>query len=258
MALRASADICTITSDVSLKGRRALFNRITITQGRSTQRPKVFFGPGPMSVFSFLALLLFGAANFGGVPAQQVKSTTASNQPNAKALANESASSTSGRDFASLTKRKNTSPPQPGVQITFEEFVSKTPDPAYSSQGARLVLHNNTQWPIHLGKHYDPTVAGESIIYTIELADGTIDERKYVDVTRDDILMPRKTMSFLVPREDFPKGSKIYVEFAFPWDYVPPQENIGDQTVHRAYFRAADLPPWPQSGNSFRDFRKRS
>ena len=101
-----------------------------------------------------------------------------------------------------------------------------------------------------MGKHYDPTVAGESIIYTIELADGTIDERKYVDVTRDDILMPRKTMSFLVPREDFPKGSKIYVEFAFPWDYVPPQENIGDQTVHRAYFRAADLPPWPQSGNA--------
>jgi hypothetical protein len=145
-----------------------------------------------------------------------------------------------------LTLAQKINPKRPAVYIIFRDFVAKTPDPAYPSQGARLVLHNNTRWAIFYTGHYDPTVAGEQIIYIIELADGQRDERKYVDVVRSGIkIMSGKTLTFMVPRADFPKGSKIYVEFSFSWDHVSAENNIGDATVHRAYFRANDLPKWP-------------
>lgn len=133
---------------------------------------------------------------------------------------------------------------RPSVYITFQRFVEKTPDPAYPSEGAQFLLHNNTRWPIYVGKDYDPTIGGESVIYIIELPDGGRVTRKRVHGARDDKVMPGATLTFLVPRGDFPKGGKIYVEFFFSWEFVPPQDNIGDQTVHRAYFRASDLPAW--------------
>ena len=135
---------------------------------------------------------------------------------------------------------------RPGVYISFEKFQKVSPEPGFPSEGAQLLLHNNTRWPIYLRKDYDPTIAGESVIYIIELSDGSRDIRKHVDVTRQDKLMPGKTLSFFVPRGDFPNGGKIYVEFVFSWEFVPPEENVGDQTVHRAYFRASDLPAWTQ------------
>ena len=45
-------------------------------------------------------------------------------------------------------------PKRPGVYLTFSEFVAKTN--THPSQGARLVLHNNTKWPIQYGKWLDP------------------------------------------------------------------------------------------------------
>jgi hypothetical protein len=147
---------------------------------------------------------------------------------------------------AHVTAAQKLNPKRPAVYITFKDFVIKTPDPAYPSQGARLTLHNNTKWPVYYGADYEPTVAGEQIIYIIELADGQRDVRMHVDVVRRGIkLMPGKTLTFMVPRGDFPQGSMIYIEFSFSWDYVSPENNIGDQTVHRAYFRANELPKWP-------------
>ena len=54
----------------------------------------------------------------------------------------------------------------------------------------------------------------------------------------------RVDYEFTVPPGDFPQGSEIYVGFSFSWDYVSPEQNIGYQTVHRAYFRASELPAW--------------
>ena len=136
-------------------------------------------------------------------------------------------------------------PKRPAVYVTFQSFIAKTPDPAYPSQGARLSLHNNTRWPIYYGADYAPTVAGEQVIYIIELSDGQRDVRKHTHGSRHIKLASGKSLTFIVPRDDFPQGSKIYVEFSFSWDYVSPENNIGDQTVHRAYFRANDLPKWP-------------
>jgi hypothetical protein len=131
---------------------------------------------------------------------------------------------------------------RPSVYITFKEFIDKTPDPAYPSQGARLLLHNNTRWPIHYVEHYDPTVAGAQISYIIELADGRRDERMYTSVVFGRKLMPGKTLSFVVPRGDLPEGSQIYVTFYFSWEEYRGRY----EPDHRAYFLVSRLPAWPK------------
>jgi len=134
---------------------------------------------------------------------------------------------------------------RPSLYITFGEFVKKTADVAYPSEGARLVLHNNTRWPIYYRKDYDPTAGGASIIYIIELEDGKRDVRNHVDVVSTSKLMPGKTLRFVVPRRDFPRGSEIYVEFNFSWE-LDHGERVRRESVHRAYFLSSNLPPWPQ------------
>jgi hypothetical protein len=132
------------------------------------------------------------------------------------------------------------------VYITFQEFLNTTSDPAYPSQGARLQLHNKTRWPIYYTEHYDPTVAGPQISYVIELEDGRRAKRRYVDTVDTGKLMPGRTLSLVVPRGDFPKGSKIYIEFYFSWE-TKNGERISDEAVHRAYFLSSELPEWPRS-----------
>jgi hypothetical protein len=135
---------------------------------------------------------------------------------------------------------------QPSVYITFAEFVKKVGGVECPSGCARLILHNNTKWPIYYTTAYDPTVEGAAITYMIELKDGSRDIRNRTDqVMRNNRLMPGKTLSFVVPKADFPDESKIYVDFTFSWEVVSVEKNSGDQTVHRAYFRASDLPVWP-------------
>ena len=134
----------------------------------------------------------------------------------------------------------------PSIYITFKEFVKDGSGMACPSGCARLMLHNNTRWPIYYATAYDPTVEGAAITYIIELQDGSRDVRNHVDqVMRNNRLMPGKTLSFVVPKTDFPDKSKIYIDFRFSWEVIPAKKNIGDQAVHRAYFRANDLPDWP-------------
>lgn len=134
----------------------------------------------------------------------------------------------------------------PSVYITFKEFVKNGPGMACPSGCARLILHNNTRWAIYYATAYDPTVEGAAVTYIIELQDGSRDVRNHVDqVMRNNRLMPGKTLTFVVPKADFPDKSKIYIDFSFSWEFIPAEKNIGDQAVHRAYFRANDLPAWP-------------
>lgn len=80
---------------------------------------------------------------------------------------------------------------------------------------ARLILHNNTRWPIYYATAYDPTVEGAAIVYIIELEDGCRDVRNQVDVVVRNNRLPGKTLTFVVPKADFPDKSKIYINFAF-------------------------------------------
>ena len=134
----------------------------------------------------------------------------------------------------------------PSVFISFKEFIAKTPDPAYPSQGVRLLIHNNTKWPIVYWTHYDPTVARGAIIYIIENRDGSREERAYVDVVMRGKLTPGNTLSLIIPRDNFPKGSSIYVEFNFLWE-LNNDDRVRDEAVHRAYFLASNLPTWPDA-----------
>jgi len=133
----------------------------------------------------------------------------------------------------------------PSVYITFKEFIAKTPDPAYPSQGAHLLIHNNTRWPIVYWTHYDPTVAGAAISYIIEKEDGSREERSYVDAVSRAKLMPGRTLSLIVPRHDFPENSQIYVEFSFSWE-LSNDDLVRNESVHRAYFLSSNLPAWPK------------
>ena len=136
-------------------------------------------------------------------------------------------------------------PKLPSVYLTFREFVPKTS--TQPSQGARLVLHNNTRWPLRYGEWLEPTPPGDSaIIYTTEVENGCFGEtRRHLDVVTERKLLPGKTVTFTVPREDFPPYSKIFVEVGFLWELVK-GERVRDEVVHRAYFLSIDLPRWPQ------------
>src|SRR5947208_12639780 len=108
----------------------------------------------------------------------------------------------------------------PSVYLTFDGFVKKTADEAYASKGARLVLHNNTKWPIQYGKWLDPVLHDDvAMIYTIELEPGCRDDRKHVDVMIRGELLSGRTVSFVVPKEDLPKNSEIYCDFNYHLEF---------------------------------------
>src|SRR5690348_13459735 len=64
---------------------------------------------------------------------------------------------------------------RPSVFISFDSFVKKKAAPGHPSEAARLILHNNTRWPIYYEKNYDPMVGAGSIIHVIEFVDGKRD-----------------------------------------------------------------------------------
>src|SRR3982750_4299374 len=75
--------------------------------------------------------------------------------------------------FPLETKGQKIDRDRPSVYLTFKEFVKKTASETHPSQGARLVLHNNTRWPIYYGKWFDQTLPGDvPLIYIIEMRDG--------------------------------------------------------------------------------------
>ena len=116
------------------------------------------------------------------------------------------------------------------------------PNQATRLDSVKLLLHNNTRWPIFYTRHYDPSFPGfDSMAYLIELENGCIDERKYVDVENTGKLLPGKVTTLMVPRKDFQKGSEIYVEFNYSWE-MGQVGSIRNETVHRAYFRSSELP----------------
>lgn len=146
---------------------------------------------------------------------------------------------------ANVTVAQKLNTKRPSVSITFKEFIEKTQG-AYTSQGARLLLHNNTRWPIYYSKDYDPIVEGAQVIYIIERADGCQEIRKHVDVVmRFNKLPPGRTLSFVVPRGDFLKDGVVYIEFHFSWE-LHGGETVRREALHRAYFISNDLPPWPK------------
>ena len=133
---------------------------------------------------------------------------------------------------------------RPTVYITFKDFIDKTKD-ANPSQAARLLLHNNSRWPIHYETHYDPAVARGQIIYVMESTDGSRDYGTYGDTVMGGTVMPGKTLEFVVPRGHFLKDGGIYVEFNFAWE-LRRGDTVQNETIHRVRFLSNDLPPWPK------------
>ena len=125
--------------------------------------------------------------------------------------------------------------------------MKKTASEAHPSQGARLVLHNNTRWPIRYGEWMEPALPGDvAVIYTTELDTRCLDRiSRHLDVVTEGKLLPGKSVNFTVPQEDFPKYSQLFVEFDFSWE-LSKGERLRDEVVHRAYFLSIDLPRWPE------------
>ena len=146
----------------------------------------------------------------------------------------------------SPSQSQKLNPKLPAVYITFKELVNKTASEANPSKGARLVLHNNTRWSIRYGEWLEPALPGDvALIYTLELEDGRLAPSRHLDVVTRGKLLPGKTITFTVPREDFPKNSQLFVEFDFSWE-LSKGERLRDEAVHRAYFLSIDMPRWPE------------
>jgi hypothetical protein len=128
----------------------------------------------------------------------------------------------------------------PSVYLRFKEDVNDND----GEEMARLTLRNNTKWPIIVERRFEPTLKGDVFLtYVIELATGCRDERYRVDVVMSTTLKPGNVVSFAVPLDDFSQGSKIYVEFSFPWETKDNGTLRIHEPIHRAYFSAYDLPP---------------
>ena len=127
----------------------------------------------------------------------------------------------------------------PSVYLRFKEYVNDND----GNEMARLTLRNNTKWPIIVERRFETTLKGDVFLtYVIELATGCRDERLRMDVVMSLKLKPGKGVSFAVPIDDFTQGSKIYVEFAFPWENQDNGNLRIYEPIHRAYFAAYDLP----------------
>lgn len=128
----------------------------------------------------------------------------------------------------------------PSVYLSFKEYLNDNE----GKEIIRMALRNNTTWPIIVTRLTGPALKGDiPLTYIIELATGCRDERLTVDVIMRVKLMPGKAVNFTVPRDDFSQGSKIYVEFTFPWEKREYGKPHLSEPVHRAYFSSRDLPP---------------
>jgi hypothetical protein len=134
---------------------------------------------------------------------------------------------------------------RPSVYLTFQGFVKKTASEADPSDGARMLLHNNTRWTILYGEWLERALPGDvAMIYTVELENGCMGGKRHFDVVTVGKLLPGKSVSFTVPREDFPKNSEIFVEVDYSWELVK-GERVRNEAVHRTYFLSSALPAWP-------------
>lgn len=134
---------------------------------------------------------------------------------------------------------------RPSVYITFQGFVRTV---SSEQPHVRLVLHNNTRWVIHYGEWLERVFSGgdAAIIYAVELKNGCLGGRGHTSVVTTGKLLPGRSISFLVPFEDFPKGSAIFLEFDYSWELIKGNRDR-NEAVHRAYFLASDLPRWLDS-----------
>lgn len=131
---------------------------------------------------------------------------------------------------------------RPGVFLSFKEYV-KLNDGTY---GARLILHNNTQWSIFFFQLMGQPLEGDIVAsYVIEQENGCRDERGATDVVMKTKLAPGKTLRFVVPIEDFQERNDIYVEFHYSWETSFQKELLRNEAVHRAYFPSRNLPSKP-------------
>lgn len=128
---------------------------------------------------------------------------------------------------------------RPGVYLNFKE-LARTND---GEEGVRLNLNNNTQWPIVFTRIMESTLKNDiSVSYIIEMPTGCYDERLKTDVVMKTKLMPNKTVSFVVPKEDFQNERRIYVPFSYSWEIGSDDQTHRNEASHRAYFSSRDLP----------------
>jgi hypothetical protein len=135
---------------------------------------------------------------------------------------------------------------RPGVYITFKEFVKKTADENNPQEGARLVLHNNTRWPIYYHEESERALPGDvAMAYKAQQEDGRYEWLGHIDVVFTSKLMPGKSVSFTVPRENFPERGLIYVTFTYSWE-MDGEHFFPGEAEHQAEFVTGELPHWPQ------------
>lgn len=135
---------------------------------------------------------------------------------------------------------------KPGVYVTFRELVNAVGSDLRPIEGARLVLHNNTRWPIRYGEWMERALPGDSsVIYSVELLGGSIARTTHSDVVTNARLAPGKSVTFTVKRVDLPKDGAIFVQFDYSWELFR-GDPVRNEAEHRAYFLSMDLPRWPE------------
>src|SRR2546421_612987 len=86
---------------------------------------------------------------------------------------------------------------RPGVYITFKEIVEKTADENNPREGARLVLHNNTRWPIYYREESERALPSDvAMAYEAQQEDGRYEWQGHIDVEFTSKEMPGKSVSF--------------------------------------------------------------
>lgn len=129
-----------------------------------------------------------------------------------------------------------------GVYLEFKDLIHNDSKKKDEVVGVRLVFRNNTRWPVFYVKLSESSLAPDvPMSYIIEKDNGCREERLKIDVIFRSKLMPGKSVSFKVPKEDFISGHKIYVAFAFSWEKPLGKEIHPDESTHRAYFSTFDL-----------------
>jgi hypothetical protein len=135
---------------------------------------------------------------------------------------------------------------RPGVYITFKEFVKKTADENNPREGARLVLHNNTKWPIYFSEASEGALPGDVAgPYQAEQEDGRYVWLGRIDVVSEGKVMPGKLVNFTVPLDDFPERGLIYVPFSYSWERRIRWGVLRGEAEHRAKFISGNLPRRP-------------
>ena len=70
--------------------------------------------------------------------------------------------------------------------------------------------------------------------------------RRHVEVVMTGKLMPGTSVSFVVPKYDFPEGSNIFLSFNYAWE-LDRGERVRDEARHHVYFISGYLPAWPEA-----------